>query len=815
MAFEAILTTIGQNKIADAIANSGTVTITEGAVGDGGGAATTPDVSDTALVNEVGIRYALNDIEAVGNQITMEIVIPPTDGGYTIRELGFFDDVGDLIVIASVPENYKPGAGEGSLKESIYKATVSVQDAAVVDLTIDPSLVTATKEWVREFGKDHLQTVDTLAELQALGAVTDGKARLMTERTSGNGGGGEFIPRVGDYSAQVAADEVTPGEGDGGIWVAFGNDKTGASGAWERQYGQTPMTVDIVKSAWYGLLQGNSDVNNDSVFSAMFQSGRVVQMPEDKVFLVSQSQFNDIQNLTVEANGSEIRSTVPQPTAAHEATIWWFEGSVFGESSNIKIHNLIVDYVTAPTSRIDNNFALFARYTDGFDLIGCEVKSSWSAGVWTVFCSNILFDSNTIGAVYADGITCQAPGRNVTYRRNSFSNTQDDSIAVTWFTGDVGASVGETGAQRTKNVTIEYNTISGSKARGIYLGGVEGGAVKGNYIKDSDAYSILLNRDTYNPTSVFYDVSGVGNSNKDVDVKNNYIYAAALNSNSPSAEVGGIFIGEYNISIDVDKNKLYTPNNVGILCSGNANITRNTIISPTLLAGGSVAIGDMPYKGSHIVTADFNATDSCYGTISGNRLIGGEGRAVWVRAGYNSRGWSVKDNRAFDVGDSSNVSDSLTINAPYYADTIAYSLFDGNAAHDSRTTSIPYAFYQDDSTGGIEFGPSNVAYSSNGFSSGLLRHASGGSTRTYREVTIDPPSIPAGGTNEINVALGSADVGDFVMVSPPYDLQGIVSQPFVNVSGNVKLSLYNPTGAAIDLPAGLWRARVIKNSVGA
>lgn len=92
-----------------------------------------------------------------------------------------------------------------------------------------------------------LSTVDTLAELQGLGEVNDGKVRLMAERTAGNGGGGRFIPRAGDYSSQVAADEVTPGEGDGGRWIAFGNDKTGASGAWERD-----ATAWVSHAEWYG-----------------------------------------------------------------------------------------------------------------------------------------------------------------------------------------------------------------------------------------------------------------------------------------------------------------------------------------------------------------------------------------------------------------------------------------------------------------------------------------------------------------------------------------------------------------------------------
>ncbi|MBU1832512.1 MAG: hypothetical protein KKF24_07430, partial [Gammaproteobacteria bacterium] len=97
-----------------------------------------------------------------------------------------------------------------------------------------------------------VQNAATLAELQGLGAVTSGTCRNVIERTSGQRGGGRYVARTTDQSVRVAADEVTPGEGDGGVWVAFGSDKTGASGAWE-YVGEYPVPTSI-----YGLNGSNA-----------------------------------------------------------------------------------------------------------------------------------------------------------------------------------------------------------------------------------------------------------------------------------------------------------------------------------------------------------------------------------------------------------------------------------------------------------------------------------------------------------------------------------------------------------------------------
>ncbi len=75
---------------------------------------------------------------------------------------------------------------------------------------------------------------DTLVEQQAYTTAVDGQIMFRSSRaTAGDGGAGFFRFSSSDESTNVSADEVTTSEGDGGIWVAPGTDKTGASGAWE------------------------------------------------------------------------------------------------------------------------------------------------------------------------------------------------------------------------------------------------------------------------------------------------------------------------------------------------------------------------------------------------------------------------------------------------------------------------------------------------------------------------------------------------------------------------------------------------------
>jgi hypothetical protein len=150
MAYETILTTLGLAKIADAIANDTPLNLSEMQVGDGNGNPTTPSVSDTALVREVftGTPSRIDVDSQDETRIVCELVIPASDGGFTIREVGIFDSDGDMIAIAQFPEIYKPDASEGATLDLVIRVYMAVSNTEAITLEVDTSVVIATRSWV-------------------------------------------------------------------------------------------------------------------------------------------------------------------------------------------------------------------------------------------------------------------------------------------------------------------------------------------------------------------------------------------------------------------------------------------------------------------------------------------------------------------------------------------------------------------------------------------------------------------------------------------------------------------------------------------
>lgn len=150
MNYYALLTVVGQAKVAAAIAAGQTVAITQMAVGDGGGADVTPVENRASLVNEVN-RGPVNSLTVHPinlNWLTAERVIAPDVGGWTIREVGLFDDADELIAYGNFPASYKPMLAEGSGKELVIRLQFQVASTAAITLLIDPSIVLATQAWV-------------------------------------------------------------------------------------------------------------------------------------------------------------------------------------------------------------------------------------------------------------------------------------------------------------------------------------------------------------------------------------------------------------------------------------------------------------------------------------------------------------------------------------------------------------------------------------------------------------------------------------------------------------------------------------------
>ena len=149
-----MLTNAGKAKIANATILNTKVNFSKIAVGDSNGSYYNPTEVQTSLVHEVwqGSVGNIKIDEHNSNWIVVESIVPPTVGGFMIREVGLFDENGDLLVIAKYPETYKPTANDGTVKDLVIKLVLEVANTSVVTLKIDPTVIVATKQDIIDMG---------------------------------------------------------------------------------------------------------------------------------------------------------------------------------------------------------------------------------------------------------------------------------------------------------------------------------------------------------------------------------------------------------------------------------------------------------------------------------------------------------------------------------------------------------------------------------------------------------------------------------------------------------------------------------------
>lgn len=159
--YYAILTHIGEAKLANALALGEPLQITHLAVGDGEGQGAQgtplPDPAQTTLVSERR-RAPLNTLTtdpANQNVLIAEQVIPEDVGGWWIREMGLFDAAGDLIAVCNTPPTYKPVLASGSGRTQVVRMQLIVTDTAAVTLRVDPAVVLATRKYVDDQRQAH------------------------------------------------------------------------------------------------------------------------------------------------------------------------------------------------------------------------------------------------------------------------------------------------------------------------------------------------------------------------------------------------------------------------------------------------------------------------------------------------------------------------------------------------------------------------------------------------------------------------------------------------------------------------------------
>ncbi|EIN4416641.1 phage tail protein [Salmonella enterica] len=156
--FKTIITDYGKQRLIAAMSPGGTkLTLTQMAVGDGGGNPTNPDTTSAALVNEVW-RAAVNSVsvdKTHPNIIIVELLIPAEVGGFWIREAGIYDEFNKLVAVCSLPASEKPLLEQGSGRAQTVRMTLVISDMSTINITIDSTTIIATNDYVDNSLKEH------------------------------------------------------------------------------------------------------------------------------------------------------------------------------------------------------------------------------------------------------------------------------------------------------------------------------------------------------------------------------------------------------------------------------------------------------------------------------------------------------------------------------------------------------------------------------------------------------------------------------------------------------------------------------------
>ncbi|AOE80027.1 hypothetical protein A7318_15910 [Pseudomonas lurida] len=229
--FMAILTNVGAAKLANANSLGLPWKLTQMGVGDANGVNPEPSAAQTKLINEQR-RAPLNQllIDPVNPAVIIaEQVIPADVGGWWVRELGLYDEDGDLVAVANCAPSYKSLLAQGSGRTQIVRMNFIVSSTGNIVLKIDPAVVLATREYVdlavteavNKLDFKHSVLVATTAAITLSGpqvidgvAVPEGSRVLVKNQAQDKTNGIYIASNSGAWSRSQDADtsiKVTPG----------------------------------------------------------------------------------------------------------------------------------------------------------------------------------------------------------------------------------------------------------------------------------------------------------------------------------------------------------------------------------------------------------------------------------------------------------------------------------------------------------------------------------------------------------------------------------------------------------------------------
>ncbi len=401
--YTVILTDIGINALAEATATGNKLAVTQMAVGDGGGTLPVPDPAQTQLANETyrdGLTGLTIDPEN-GQQIIAEMVIPEAVGGWWVREMGLFDDAGQLIAVGNCPDFYKPLLVEGAGRTPTVSMMLKVGNADIVNLDLDPNRVLATRDYAEgqaAIVRDEIRSptgareIGQLSSIDALRAVTPEQSGQRVQlrgfhagKTLGNG---EF------YRRQSAA-----ATDDGGVNVL-----TTAGEHYERQLERPgEVTPQMFGAIGDGIADDSEAIQRAVDYAhsrAVVNESRQVMMSgvfrcPQGTYLITKPLVFPTKTVDYDFTGSLLKFSISAQEGERATAITWMNMRGY-TAGNMSVYNLRA-IGPGMASNID-----FMTFLDEFSYPYARNSLSFIGGSAENFARGITVGDNTYYLKYYD-----------------------------------------------------------------------------------------------------------------------------------------------------------------------------------------------------------------------------------------------------------------------------------------------------------------------------------------------------------------------------------------------------------------------------
>jgi hypothetical protein len=292
-----LLTPAGASILATAIANKTAVDFVTFQLGDGSGAFVNPTTIVNGLKNKVYSAAVTNcypDPNTAG-QILVELDLPASVGGFTIREFAILDGSGDILAVGNYPAQTKTVSADGSVGTFVVRAAIAVTSTSAVSIISDQTDVMASQAYVQ----DQLASISntaSAAQTKANTAESDaqtGIAAAAAAQSTANQAESDAQSGITQAkAAQAAVASLQTGAG-----LPFGSSAfltnllyPSVDGKW-RDIVRAGWIPDTFNHQWGGAYLGHEMVDNQTDNLIRFEPA-TLQIQDDTSFPIGSAASN-------------------------------------------------------------------------------------------------------------------------------------------------------------------------------------------------------------------------------------------------------------------------------------------------------------------------------------------------------------------------------------------------------------------------------------------------------------------------------------------------------------------------------------------